>query len=1073
MKKLKMFFVALMTLVAATAFAQTQTVKGVVTDSSTGEGVPFASVIEKGTMNGVSTNAEGEYTIKVSKNGTLSFTSIGYKAQEVAVSGRDEIKVVLDPDARMLDETIVVAFGTSTKESFTGSASVVSSDDIAKVQTTEATRALEGVVAGVQLTTASGSLDAEPSLIIRGIGSIGTSSTPLYVVDGVPYDGSLSNINNSDIESITVLKDAASNALYGARGANGVVMITTKKAQAGRASVTFDAKVGWNTKATQEYEYITDPAQYYEAVYAARYNYAVNSVDGLGLSPEAAHHKVASAITGSPKDGGLGYDVFTYPEGQYLIGSNGKLNPNATLGRIEKYNGKEYLLLPDNWMDNAYKSSLRQEYNVNVSGSTDKSSFYASFGYLKNNGIIEGESMYRYTARLKGDYQVTKHIKVGANMGYARYNWDNANGSSEGDSSTGNIFAFANSVAPIYPLYIRDAQGNIITDSHGLKTYDYGNGANAGHNRPVQSNSNGLQAVTLDRDNTEGNAFNAIGFAEVKFLKDFTFTFNAGVGLNEARGTAYSNMWYGQFVTDGGTLEKSHGRNLYYNLQQLLKYKKTIAGKHNLDVLLGHENYTTTTVSLGAYKKNLFSHNVNELNGAVVDGQASSSSKSTYNNEGYFARLQYDYDGKYFVSGSFRRDASSRFAPENRWGNFWSAGASWLINKENWFNASWVDMLKIKASIGSQGNDNIGSYLYTDTYGILNNNGEVAVQFASKGNRKISWETNTNFNTGVDFEFFDGRLRGTAEYFSRKTSDMLFFFTVAPSLGYSGYYDNIGDMRNNGVELSIDGDIIRTQNVTWSAYANFTHYKNKILFLPEERKTKTIEGYSGYATGNKFVGEGLPLNTFLLQKYAGVDPTTGKSLWYKDVLDENGNVTGQETTDKYSDATKYLCSVPTPDVYGGFGTSLKVGGFDFAVAFTYSIGGKAMDSGYARLMASPGSDSGYNIHKDVLKAWTASNPNSDIPRFQANDTYSNASSDRFLTNASYLNFQNAQIGYSLPKKWVSKINVSKIRIYATCDNIFYWSARKGFDPRMSFTGATSDEYCAPVRTLSGGINIVF
>lgn len=302
---------------------------------------------------------------------------------------------------------------------------------------------------------------------------------------------------------------------------------------------------------------------------------------------------------------------------------------------------------------------------------------------------------------------------------------------------------------------------------------------------------------------------------------------------------------------------------------------------------------------------------------------------------------------------------------------------------------------------------------------------------------------------------------------------MLFFFSVPASLGYSGYYANIGDMANQGVEFSLDGDIIRSRNVTWSAYANLTHYKNKILYLPEERKIKEIEGYKGYATGNKFVGEGLPFNTFLLNKYAGVDPQTGKSLWYKDVTDEDGKVTEVTTTDNYSEATQYLCSDCTPDLYGGFGTTVKFFGFDFSVAFTYSIGGRSYDSGYASLMGVPGSDLGYNFHKDVLKAWTEENPNSNIPRFQASDQNVNSASDRFLTDASYLNIQNAQFGYTLPTRLVEKAKISKVRFYVACDNIFYLSARKGFDPRQSFSGATSDEYCSPVRTLSGGVTFVF
>lgn len=1071
MKKIKLFFTALTVMIAtALASAQNLQISGIVSDSATGEAVAGASVVVKGQLKSYTiTGADGSYKITAPANGTLEIACLGYQSEDVAVNGRAVINVALATDSQMIDETIVVAFGQTTKEAFTGSATVVKSDDIAKVQTSDVTRAIEGKVAGVQLTTQSGSLGSSPSLRIRGTSSISAGNSPLYIVDGVPYSGDMNNINSADIESMTVLKDAASNALYGSRGANGVIMITTKKAKAGNAIVNVDAKVGVNTKGLKTYDYITDPRQYYEAYYAAQYNYFA-AADGLNLSPADAHYRAASTIDGPLANGGLGYKIFTAPEGQLLIGTDGKFNPAATLGYTVNYGGKDFLITPDDWMAEAYSKSIRQEYNASVQGGNDRGTFFASIGYLKNNGIIKGESMDRFTARLRADYQVKSWLKIGANSAFTHYTWNNGNGE-EGSGSTGNIFAFANTIAPVYPLYLRNADGSHMYDDHGLIRYDYGNGANGGFFRAVQANANGLQSVTLDKNESQGNAVNLNGFAEIRFLKDFTFTFNAGMNLDETRSKYLSNSWYGQFVTDGGTLEVAHGRSWNFNLQQLLNYSHAF-GQHNVNLLLGHEYYKSTSANVYGYKKKLFSMDNLELNGAVIDGASCGSSSSEYNNEGYFFRAQYDYATRYFLSASYRRDASSRFHPDHRWGNFWSVGAGWLVNKESFFNVPWVDMLKVKASIGSQGNDNIGNYLYIDTYSISNSNDEIAVVFSNKGNEKITWETNTNFNAGVDFDLFRGRLSGSIEGFYRLTSDMLFWFTVPASLGYSGYYDNIGDMRNAGIELSLNGTLVQTKNVQWDIYANATHYTNKIVRLPEERKTVTMEGYSGYASGNKFVGEGLPLYTFKMPKYAGVDPETGLSSWYKTVKDADGNETREKTT-KYSEATEYLCSDPTPKLYGGFGTTLDAFGFDFSVSFSYSIGGLTYDSGYATLMNVPGGTPGYNIHKDALKAWTKENPNNDIPRFQSMDKNVNSASDRFLTDASYLNLQNMQLGYTFPRKWMEKIKVSKLRLYVTADNIYYWSKRKGLDPRMSFTGATSDEYCSPVRTVSGGISLTF
>ena len=1071
MKKIKFLFMMLALAVSALASAQNITVTGQVKDSSTGEGIPFASLQVKGTMVGASTDLDGFYSISAPADGVLIFSSIGYVNAEVPVNGNAVVNVALDPDSQVLEETIVVAFGTATKESFTGSATVVKSDDIAKVQASDATRALEGVVAGVQMTTASGTLGSSPSIMIRGASSISAGTAPLYIVDGIPFSGDLNNLNPSDIESMTVLKDAASNALYGARGANGVIMITTKKAKHTDAVVNVDAKWGLNTKALKSYDYITEPGQYYETYFAALKNYYVNS---RGMSEYEAHILANQNITGPATEGGLGYQVYNVPDGEAFIGLNGKLNPNAVLGRAVDYNGQTYWLTPDNWMDATYHNSLRQEYNVSVSGTSGNAQVLTSFGYLNNKGIVDGSDMYRYTARLRADYQAKKWFKVGGNFSFTNYNYNNGNSDEGSSSSTGNIFAIANQIAPIYPLYIRDAMGRIMVDRYGFNMYDYGTGENAGAQRPYLANSNALQAAILDKNNSNGNAFNGSAYAEVKFLKDFTFTFNAGLGFQETRSSQVMNMYYGQYATMGGLIAKGHSRGISLNLQQLLNWSHTF-GVHNVGVLLGHETYQTTSASLSASKSQMFSMDNDELAGAVVDGKTASSSRSEYNNEGFFVRAQYDYMNRIFASASFRRDGSSRFHSDHWWGNFWSVGGGWIINEETWFpRTPWIDMLKVKASIGSQGNDNIGNYLYTDTSYLSNNDGTPALGFGVKGNKEITWETNTNFNAGVDFDFLRGKVSGSLEYFYRKTSDMLFWFTVPASLGYGGYYDNIGDMRNQGVEFSTNVNVMHRQNFNWDVYFNFTHYTNKITMLPAERKTRVVEGYEGYANGTSFIGEGLPLNTFYMYKYAGVDQTNGNPLWYKDVLDESGNVVGRETTDQYAQATQYLCGNPIPDLYGGFGTSLNFHGFDVAVAFTYSIGGLAYDSGYASYMGSPStSNSGTNFHKDILKSWTPENPNTDIPKFQYNEQYTAASSDRFLVDASYLNFQNAQIGYTFSPRVTDKMHISRLRLYVACDNIYYWSRRAGLDPRQSFTGATSNAMNSPVRTVSGGLNITF
>ena len=610
-----------------------------------------------------------------------------------------------------------------------------------------------------------------------------------------------------------------------------------------------------------------------------------------------------------------------------------------------------------------------------------------------------------------------------------------------------------------------------MKDSNGFTMYDFGNKDNAGLSRPLLSGANPYAANLLDTNNNEGNAMTATGFAEIRFLKDFKFTWTSNVAVDEMRTNLYTNPYYGQYASSNGIASKYHTRQLAYNHQQILNWKRSF-GQHNVDVMLGHESFYYKYYELYASKSNSFDPTNIELAGAITNVN-SSSYISDYNTEGYFGRVQYDFDEKYFLSGSYRRDASSRFHPDNRWGNFWSAGAAWIISKESFFNADWVDLLKIKASYGSQGNDNIGNYRYVNTYTIVNSGGSPAALPNTMGNKDITWETNGNFNAGVDFEFFDGRFTGTVEYFYRKTSDMLFSFPLAPSFGYTSYYANVGDMRNQGVELDFNGTPIKTNDLEWNIRLNLTQYKNKITYLPEERKTMVVDGVPGYSSGSYYYGEGEPLYTYRLQKYAGVNEN-GESMWYMNVTDKDGNVTGVTTTTNYADADYYLCGTALPDVYGGFGTSLSYKGLDFSIDFTYQLGGQVYDGDYAAMMSSPtASNKGSNFHADLLNAWSPENTGSNIPRFQFGDQYTAGSSDRFLTSASYLSLQNINLGYTLPSSITKKLQIEKVRVYVTADNIWYWSKRQGLDPRQSITGSTTNSYYSPMRTISGGITLTF
>lgn len=1040
-------------------------VKGKVTDN-TGAPVIGAAVMVDGSLTGVMVEDDGTYEITVAPDAVLSFEMLGFVTRKEPVGGRTVIDVVLHEDTQKLEEVIVVAFGTAKKEAFTGSAAVLNSDDVARTQQANVSQALYGKVAGVQLTAASGQPGASPDIRIRGFSSLNAGNSPLWVVDGMPYSGDLGNLNTNDIESMTVLKDAASNALYGARGANGVIMVTTKKGRT-QSRFNLDVKVGFNTRAVQDYEYIIDPALYYETHYNALRNYYLDQ----GSSAADAYRKANANLAGPASEGGLGYMVYTVPDGQNFIGINGKVNPAATLGRRLVYAGQEYYIAPDNWVDAAYRTSLRHEYNASYAGSSDRTSYYMSFSYLNNKGIVYNSDMERYTARVKVDHKAADWARLGANVTYAHFNYNQIDDSGSSNSSA-NVFAYTSAIGPIYPLYMRDGDGNIRYNEDGIMLYDYGNGDNGGMERSLFPNSNALSDSRLNTTNSEGNAFNGSTFLDITFLKDFKLTVNAGFTLDETRGTAVYNPYFGQFASENGIVSKSHSRVTELNLQQILNWTKQIK-RHNINAMIGHEYYNRNTYSLSAGKSGMFTLENTELDGAIVDKMSAGSSKGRYNNEGFFARVMYDYYDKYFGSASYRCDASSRFHPDNRWGHFWSVGAGWIISKENFMQPAsrWLDNLKLKASIGSQGNDNIGDYRYTNLYSITNSQGEVSTPFASKGAKDITWETNINLNVGTEFSFLRGAVSGGIEYFMRKTTDMLFLFPAAPSIGYSSYYANVGDMVNNGVEIELNFTPVRTDKVTWDINLNATHLANKITMLPEERRNTVVEGYEGYVSGTTFYGEGLSIYTFYLPKYAGVSPE-GKSQWYMDETVDG--VTSRTVTTDYAKASKYLCGNAVPDLYGGLGTSLSFFGFDLGVNFTWQIGGLAYDSGYAAAMYSPANkNTGMNWHKDILNAWSPENPDSNIPRLQYEDQNQNASSDRFLTDASYLNLQNVDFGYTFPQHLTEKLKIKKLRLYVTCENVWYCSRRKGFDPRYSYSGSTSQASYSPVRTVSGGINIQF
>ena len=1093
MKKIRIFFTAMvLALSAIAAYAQNITVSGKVTDES-GAPVIGANVLLKGSRTVYAlTDATGAYSLSVPADGVITVDCLGFVGREIPVNGRNTINVTLIDDTTVLDETIVVAYGTATRSSFTGSAAQVKAETIEKKVATNVTSALAGTTSGVMVTTSSGDPTNNASTIrIRGNNSLYASNSPLIVVDGVPYEGGISNINPQDVESMSVLKDAAASAIYGHRGANGVILITTKKGKSGDAQVKLDVRVGVNSRLIPQYDVITDPAEYYETHYKFLYNTYIGSGHSVAES-----YAYADAKLFDENDGGLGYQVYTVPQGQKLIGSNFKLNPNATLG----YYDGEYYYQPDDWYKSVYHNSIRQEYNASVSGSSNRFNYYASVGYLNDGGVINNSGYQRYSARVNAEYQAKEWLRVISSLSYT-YGDSKSVASYTGFGSSGNIFYITNNIAPIYPLYVRklDENGNpYILTENGRTVYD----ANQTNFRRAWATGNAVRDNEINSKKQYSDLLNGKFGVVLTPVKNLTISANVGM---MARNTRTNNLGskFGSASGTDGYAEVYHNRTFTVNQQYLAEYKFAIADVHHFDFLAGYERYNWKGQQVYGYNDHLYNPYVGELSNADgLDQKNLSSYTDNYMTQGFLARVQYDDNDTFFVSASYRRDASSRFAKGHRWGNFGSIGAAWVISKENFFKADWVNMLKIKASFGWQGNDDLnsdtyGNFPYTDQYSHSFDGTNYNISLSYKGNEDLTWETTRSLNTGIDFELFNNYLNGSIDYFNNTTTDMLYFRAVPASAGNpTGQVPvNVGSMRNQGVEVTLDGSIIRKKNFQWSWNANLTHMRGVILSLDPS------VAEDGIRSGNRIIREGGAFYDAYMYKFAGVNPENGDGQWYAEVLlDENGNYdldnyttvsrvlkkhegkTATIVTNKFSEATQYELGDVTPKVFGGFGTSLSFYGFDISAQFQYQLGGKYYDGTYQALMHTQTTCAGQAWHRDVLNAWTPENKNTNVPRLDRAVMTQTAQSavDNYLISSNYLSINNVTIGYTLPSKLTKKIGISSLRIYAAGDNLAVFSARQGVDPRFSnglgsYTSGTglNSGYYSAMRNITGGITLTF
>ncbi len=1075
---MKKLFLLLMTVVAFTLSAAAQsTVSGTVYSEADGEPLAGATVLPVGGGNGVATDIDGKFTLKVSAHvKRLVVSYVGMVTRQVDITP-GEMRIALSNNENLMDEVMVVAYGTAKKSAYTGSASVVKADALEDRLVSNVSNALSGAVSGVQTLSSNGQPGTESTVLIRGVGSLYADNDPLYVLDGVPYDGDIAAINPADIESMTVLKDAAAAALYGARGANGVILITTKRGKAGDAKVTFDARWGSNSRQITNYDVIKDPAQYMELMYQAQYNAARYT---MGYSEAASHVYANEQLVPS-----IGYQIYTVPQGQYLVGLNGKLNPNARLG----YSDGEYYYTPDDWSDVTYRNGLRQEYNLSVSGGNDRLNYYVSAAYLEDEGIISNSAFDRLSTRASIDYQAKKWLKVGTNLSYTFTESNYPAGQIDNTGGSDNAFGIANKIAPVYPIFVRNADGTVAIDSRfNRPIYDYGDGVSTNNTRQFMPMSNPASDLIYNYDKYLADVFNGKWYVQLNPVDGLTLTGNLGLMVDNTRTRSVGSPYYGQSAAIGGSAAQVAERYKSLNLQGLANYKKSFGG-HTVDVLAGYESYDYDYEYVQGYGTGLYNDQGWAVNNTLLSARRGYGAATEYATRGIIARVNYDFDTKYYGSVSYRRDASSRFHPDNRWGDFFSVSAAWDIAKEKFMDdAEWVDMLKVKASFGQQGNDRIGNYYaYLDQYTISGTDSWSDGNLAYKGNPELTWEKSNAFNVGVDFSLWQSKLSGTIEYFNRETSDMLYDKPVSPSLGYSTIPVNIGSMRNNGLEIELFYRPVETKNFTWDVNFNATFINNKILELAPELNGEMI-------SGSRILREGESMYQYYFVEYAGVNPENGKAQYWalRDVyqLDENGEQVldeneepikiGEEEyiTESWQEArntNRKATGDLLPTVYGGIGTTLKAYGFDLSVQCAYQLGGQIWDYGYQDFMHSGTSSSyGVNWHKDILNAWTPANPYTDVPRLDAQDPYSfySYTSDRVLVSSDYFAINNITLGYTLPSRLTKKIGIETLRIYGAADNVALFSARKGLDPRQSYLQASTSTYTA-MRCISGGIKVVF
>lgn len=993
MKKAKLFFSAILALLTVSLSAQSVKVSGTVTDASNGDPVIGAAVQLKGsTSNYTLTDSFGAYSISVPSNATLTVSCMGYVLAEVSVNGRQNLDIALNPDSQLLDETIVVAYGTAKREAVTGSVSAVKGQGLAEAPVSSVDKMLSGKLAGVQISANSGQPGAASQIRVRGTSSINASNAPLWVVDGIPIisagtsemtnqSNSIATINPNDIESITVLKDAAAAAVYGSRAANGVILVTTKSGKEGQAQFDARAKYGVSWLQSDSGFRMMTPSELLA--------YQRDAVYNAGMDPDD-------------------------PTGTYY-------RPLSLLSKEQT-----------NWMEHFTRPGVLQEYEISARGGTNKAKYFSSVSYHKNDGVFYGIDYSKFQARVNADYKLLSNLETGVRVNAA--------------------YTEQNDV-PMESLYYANPAWAGLGLLPWIPKYDENGDFNT--NIPSNSNQNPRATAAYDDQWSKSYRFNGTAFLRWELTKNLVAETKNSAEVAFTQDRRYWSPKSHPKQGGTGTLQTTNSQFQNLTTSNTLNYTNIFEGYHSVRALLGQEanryNYEYVyTYAPGVDPQIPYINTANQANTETEQGFTRETLLS------FFGILDYNYDNKYFVQLTAREDGSSLFGEQNKWGFFWSASASWNMTREKWMQYRWLDLLKIRASYGVNGNNGIAAYKAYGVYASSTYNGVVGMLPSQPSNPYLSWEKNGTWNVGVDFGFFN-RLRGSVDVYSRKTTDMLLDKRVPQTTGFSTNFMNAGAMKNDGVEFQIDGDIVATSDMLWSAGLNLAYNRTEILDLAGDEKIAAAS-YMHYVVGKSRY-------TYYLTDYYGVNPSNGEALFRT----KEGTLTNDA-----SKAQKIYAGSPEPKLIGGFNTSFAWKGFSASAFFEFKAGNKVFLVNEWSYLNSDGSQMNMNQMASSNNYWKKPGDTGVQPKPVAGQSVSNDAtlSTRWLADGSYLRVKDITVSYSLQERALKKLKVKGLKFYVSGLNLYCFNDVNFWDPEQGITGLTAGTYPL-TKSVVGGIELSF